>query len=72
VSERSRQTTEEESVEKEYPSPDPSPAGGGESGVLPEPTPGSARKREQSSLLEMLFREAEIIAQNLKESGTRR
>lgn len=28
--------------------------------------------RRPSSLLDMLFREAEVIARNLKESGTRR
>jgi hypothetical protein len=37
-----------------------------------EPTPDDERKRERSSPLDMLFREAEVIAQNLKESGTRR
>ena len=29
-------------------------------------------QREPASIMEMLFREAEVIAQNLKESGTRR
>jgi hypothetical protein len=38
----------------------------------PEPTPGDEKKRERSSPLDMLFREAEVIAQNLKESGARR
>jgi hypothetical protein len=38
----------------------------------PEPTPDDEKKRERCSPLDMLFREAEVIAQNLKESGTRR
>lgn len=38
----------------------------------PRPTPNDEKKRERSSPLDMLFREAEVIAQNLKESGTRR
>jgi hypothetical protein len=38
----------------------------------PEPTPDDEKEREQSLPLDMLFREAEVIAQNLKESGTRR
>lgn len=29
-------------------------------------------QREPALIMEMLFREAEVIAQNLKESGTRR
>jgi hypothetical protein len=42
--------------------------------VLPGPVPGEGNKEQRGSALslEMLFREAEIIAQNLKESGTRR
>ncbi|MCR4405698.1 MAG: hypothetical protein NUW24_02080 [Anaerolineae bacterium] len=50
--------------------------------VEEEPTPQEAmpesesgeeqKKRKMPSPLEMLFREAEVIAQNLKESGTRR
>jgi hypothetical protein len=35
-------------------------------------TSGGDKKRERPSLLDMLFREAEVIARNLKESGTRR
>jgi hypothetical protein len=35
-------------------------------------TPGGEEARERPSLLDMLFREAEVIARNLKESGTRR
>jgi hypothetical protein len=37
-----------------------------------EPTPDDEKKRERASPLDMVFREAEVIAQNLKESGTRR
>jgi len=44
--------------------------------VLPGQPPGEAdegkKRRTPASPLEMLFREAEVIAQNLKESGTRR
>lgn len=41
--------------------------------TTPEPELGEEReKRKKPSPLEMLFREAEVIAQNLKESGTRR
>ncbi|MDY7041342.1 MAG: hypothetical protein SVX38_10815 [Chloroflexota bacterium] len=43
---------------------------------LPQPVTdegdGGEGQRKPVSPLEMLFREAEIIAQNLKESGTRR
>ena len=35
-------------------------------------TPGGEEERERPSLLDMWFREAEVIACNLKESGTRR
>jgi hypothetical protein len=38
----------------------------------PEPPPDSEGEQKRASLLDMLFREAEVIAQNLKESGTRR
>jgi hypothetical protein len=43
----------------------------------PEPTPKDANsdeksKEKQRSRLAMTLREAEVIAQNLKESGTRR
>ena len=41
-------------------------------GAVPQPTSEGGKKHQQSSLLDMLFREAEIIARNLKESGTRR
>lgn len=41
--------------------------------TTPEPELNEEReKRKKPSPLEMLFREAEVIAQNLKESGTRR
>jgi len=62
VSERPHQAGEEERIEETPVPPE----------AWPEPTSGGERKREQASLLEMLFREAETIAQNLKESGTRR
>ena len=70
MSERSRQAVEEERIEQKSDPPEPliAPVPGSGS----EPTPGGERKREQPSLLDMLFREAEVIAQNLKESGTRR
>ena len=40
--------------------------------ATPDGEAGEDRKRERPSLLDMLFREAEVIARNLKESGTRR
>ena len=59
MSERSHQAVEKESSE-----------------ALPEPMPSREKEQEKGqerpSLLEMLFREAEVISQNLKESGTRR
>ena len=62
MSERSRQPVEEGRTEEAPAPPETSP----------EPTPGGEKEREQPSALDMLFREAEVIAQNLKESGTRR
>ena len=59
---------EKESVKKK-PAPPEMPISPGDG---PESTPGGEGKRERPSPLEMLFREAEVIAQNLKESGTRR
>ena len=41
-------------------------------GTAPKPTPEGEEERQPTSRLDMLFREAEIIAHNLKESGTRR
>jgi hypothetical protein len=38
----------------------------------PEPKSGGEKKQERDIPGDMLFREAEVIAQNLKESGTRR
>jgi hypothetical protein len=38
----------------------------------PEPEPGGEKKQERGIPGDMLLREAEVIAQNLKESGTRR
>jgi hypothetical protein len=74
VSERSRQAVEEERIKKKPEPPEalPEPLMTAVPRSGPEPTPGGERKREQPSLLDMLFREAEVIAQNLKESGTRR
>ena len=47
-----------------------------ESDVPPEPPAGEADEdgveSQPASALEMWFREAEVIARNLKESGTRR
>ncbi len=47
-----------------------------EGDVPPEPSAGGADEDEgesrPASALEMWFREAEVIARNLKESGTRR
>jgi hypothetical protein len=37
-----------------------------------QPTVSAEKGRAHPSALNMLFREAEVIAQNLKESGTRR
>jgi hypothetical protein len=63
VTERPRRHSE---VEEE-----PAPQGGSR-----EQTPGEEDDAETAtrpaSLLDMLFREAEVIARNLKESGTRR
>ncbi|KPL23006.1 MAG: hypothetical protein AMJ93_05725 [Anaerolineae bacterium SM23_84] len=60
----------------------PKPSGGEEKtdsehlDVPPEPAADEAleaqEERQPTSLLDMLFREAEVIARNLKESGTRR
>ena len=74
MSERSRQAVEEERIKKKPEPPEalPEPLIAPVPGSGSEPTPGGERKREQPSLLDMLFREAEVIAQNLKESGTRR
>jgi hypothetical protein len=38
----------------------------------PEPEPDGEKKQERGIPGDMLLREAEVIAQNLKESGTRR
>ena len=44
--------------------------------ISPEPISGKGdedkKERKPASRLDMLFREAEVIAKNLKESGTRR
>ena len=66
MSERSRQGKEETVIV------DVTEEGTAPPGVAPKPTPEGEGKRPQTSRLDMLFREAEIIAHNLKESGTRR
>jgi hypothetical protein len=62
VEERSRQPAEEEHIEGAPAPPE----------TAPESPAGEERKPEQSTALDMLFREAEVIARNLKESKTRR
>ena len=62
MSERLHRPLKKESVEEEPAPPE----------VLPKSVPGGEGKRERPSPLEMLFREAEVIARNLRESGTRR
>jgi hypothetical protein len=70
VSERSHPSAEEERIEETVAQPEASPD------VVVSPveraTPGGEEERERPSPLDMLFREAEVIARNLKESGTRR
>ena len=56
------QETTEKSAEETHVEPE----------VPPEPEPGDKKTRGKDTLQEMLFREAEVIARNLKESGTRR
>jgi hypothetical protein len=70
VSERSRQDAEEERIEETVAQPEASPDPVVSS--VERATPGGEEERERPSLLDMLFREAEVIARNLKESGTRR
>jgi hypothetical protein len=70
VSERSRQDAEEERIEETVAQPESSPDLVVSS--VERATPGGEEERERPSLLDMLFREAEVIARNLKESGTRR
>jgi len=43
-----------------------------DSEVPPQSELDDRKERKRDTLQEMLFREAEIIARNLKESGTRR
>jgi hypothetical protein len=70
VSERSRQDAEEGRIEETVAQPEASPDLVVSS--VERATPGDDEVRERPSLLDMLFREAEVIARNLKESGTRR
>ena len=86
MSERSRQDAEEEGIEETVAQPEASPdfvvrtsndlvVRTSNDLVLSSAeraTPGGEEERERPSLLDMLFREAEVIARNLKESGTRR
>jgi hypothetical protein len=86
VSERSHQDAEEERIEETVAQPETSPDLFVRTSNDPHPaaspglvvssvkraTPGDDEVRERPSLLDMLFREAEVIARNLKESGTRR
>ena len=86
MSERSRPSAEEAGIEEPVAQPEASPDLVVRTSNDPHPaaspglvvssveraTPGGDRKRERPSLLDMLFREAEVIARNLKESGTRR
>ena len=86
MSERSRQDAEEEGIEETVAQPEASPDFVVRTSNDPHPaaspglvvssveraTPGGEEERERPSLLDMLFREAEVIARNLKESGTRR
>ena len=62
------QTTETEGTE-ETPTPAKALA---PPAVPPETKPGTENTQADGIPQEMLFREAEVIAQNLKESGTRR
>lgn len=70
MSERSRQSVEEADIEEPVAQPEASPDLVVSSAE--RATPGGEEERERPSLLDMLFREAEVIARNLKESGTRR
>jgi hypothetical protein len=78
VSERSRQDAEEERIEETVAQPEASPDVVARTSndlvvsSVERATPGDDEVRERPSLLDMLFREAEVIARNLKESGTRR
>lgn len=78
MSERSRQDAEEERIEETVAQPESSPdvlvrtSNDLVVSSVERATPGGEEERERPSLLDMLFREAEVIARNLKESGTRR
>jgi hypothetical protein len=66
VSEHPHQAAEEERTE-EVPAPPASAPG-----PALEERPEEKNEPPSASPLDMLFREAEVIARNLKESGTRR
>ena len=78
MSERSRPSAEEERIEETVAQPEASPdlhpaaSPGLVVSSAERATHGGEEERERPSLLDMLFREAEVIARNLKESGTRR
>jgi hypothetical protein len=80
VSERSRPSAEEAGIEATVAQPEASPdvvvrtSNDIVVSSVERATPGGEEEeeRERPSLLDMLFREAEVIARNLKESGTRR
>jgi hypothetical protein len=78
VRERSRPSAEEERSEETVAQPETSPdfvvrtSNDVVVSSVERVTPGGDKKRERPSPLDMLFREAEVIARNLKESGTRR
>ena len=78
MSERSRPSAEAERIEETVTQPEASPdlhpaaSPGLVVNSVERATPGNKEERERPSLLDMLFREAEVIARNLKESGTRR
>ena len=63
MEERSRQPAEEERIERAPAPPETAPE---------SPAGEEGEKPKQSTDLDMLFREAEVIARNLKESKTRR
>jgi hypothetical protein len=78
VSERSHPSAEEERIEETVAQPEASPdvvvrtSNDIVVSSVERATPGGEEERERPSPLDMLFREAEVIARNLKESGTRR
>jgi hypothetical protein len=78
VSERSRPSAEEEGIEDTVAQPEALPDVVARTSndvvvsSVEQATSGGEEERKRPSPLDMLFREAEVIARNLKESGTRR